>query len=288
MTLFVGLHVVCFGDFYQPGPVGHLALYQEKCQQSEDAHMRAGRSLWQEKFRTVVFLTQQMRQDADHVFAKLLMNIREGKRDDAGLALLRSRIVDHLPADERESDDFKTATIVTLRNPLRHAFNCEHALSFARQAGVPVFISHATDAQIILGHEETVKLPRDERLSCLRIADNKTNNLPGYLPLVVGMEYFMKSSAWSRLGCTNGQLGTLVGIVPHPEEELPYADAQPGAEIHLRFMPQALLWKPLTAPSDKPPHFRQLSEAGVIPILPERSARNQTKDEDAQFQFKQC
>jgi len=96
-TCFGGLHVVAFGDFYQLGPVGHLPLYQEKCQQSQDAHMRAGRSMWHEKFRTVIFLTEQMRQKADLEFARLLMNIREGRKDPKGLALLRSRIADRLP-----------------------------------------------------------------------------------------------------------------------------------------------------------------------------------------------
>src|SRR5205823_749621 len=95
------------------------------------------------------FLQQQMRQGADAEFARALMHIREGTEDPATTALLRSRIVHNLKPLERNSAKFKSAKIVTLRNPLRHAFNNDHAKTMARQLGVPLFVSHSTDLRAL-------------------------------------------------------------------------------------------------------------------------------------------
>jgi len=264
---FGGVHVCCFGDFYQLPPVKSNGMYQESCTSNSSQLVRAGRLLWAQQFESVLFLDQQMRAKADVAYARALMHIREGTRDDATIALLTSRVFDNLPESERNSPLFKTAKIVTLRNPLRQAFNNDHAKTMARQLGVPLLVSHAEDVRC-LGKHVRVPLRADDRMKALQLADNKTGNLPGYLPLVLGMEYFIKQNINADMGCTNGQAGILDRIILDPREKIP-AGADAGEEIHLRFQPLALLWRHSQRP-DKQAVFHGLDDGELIPILPQK------------------
>jgi hypothetical protein len=90
---------------------------------------------------------------------------------------------------------------------------------------------------------ESIELSHQKKL--LKMAENKTETLAGYLPLLVGMPLVLrKTNLAAPLGICNGSRGELVGVVLHPKEpDTPQWEAgQTDPVLHqLKYQPKALL-----------------------------------------------
>ena len=196
---FGRLNVIFSGDFLQFSPVCDMALYSDllsspsenddddskrryvkKALSERQVQCRVGRALWLQ-INTVVLLNKQMRtEDVD--FNALQHRVRFGNGTAEDHNKLRKRIVH--PSNEVKSlnqPEWKTAIMLVCRNELRTRLNNMSVICMAKESHEQLVVCVARDTI----HGENIEKRRlIEYL--LSQPDNKTEGLPGYLPLVRG------------------------------------------------------------------------------------------------------
>lgn len=89
---FGGLSIITVGDLFQLKPVFDHWIFEN----SKDGYTVLATNLWQQYFQ-VFELSQVMRQREDKDFAEILNRIREGKRTQADIEILKERILKLTP-----------------------------------------------------------------------------------------------------------------------------------------------------------------------------------------------
>ncbi len=85
---FGGLSIITFGDLLQLKPVFDHWIFEN----SKDGYSALATNLWQQYFQ-MFELSEVMRQKEDKDFAEILNRIREGKRTEADIRVLREKIL---------------------------------------------------------------------------------------------------------------------------------------------------------------------------------------------------
>ncbi|CAF1405869.1 unnamed protein product [Rotaria magnacalcarata] len=156
----------------------------------------------------VVELSQQMRTE-DLRYLDLLNRLRSGQSTIEDYQLLCTRIVGNskLQASLRQKP-WNEAPILVFRNTLRTQINNRAVLNKAMEMGLRPMVRVAQDyfqGKII----DDLRL----RKTILELPDNKTEHLPGYLPLVPGMPVLPTENVAKELGLSNGTRGIFHQLV---------------------------------------------------------------------------
>ena len=196
---FGRINVIFAGDFLQFSPVLDMALYTDVLTSSSDecivngkrkyvqrvqgerqVQYRVGRALWLQ-VSTVVLLKTQMRTN-DPALLAMQNRIRFGNGTVEDHRTLRTRIVK--PMNElRSLNDpaWKKAAMLVCRNELRTKLNDMSVICMAKENNEQLVVCVARDTV----HGDQVDKHRMVEF-LLNLPDNKTEGLPGYLPLVRG------------------------------------------------------------------------------------------------------
>jgi len=121
---------------------------------------------------------------------QLLERLRANMITDADYNTLIDLVISDLNTNDPK---WKHANFVTVRNPLRTALNYEHAQQQAKAAGVPLIVAVAEDVRKLRG-QGSASLEARRRKCVLQLADNKTDNLPGLLPLYPGQFLMLRDN----------------------------------------------------------------------------------------------
>ncbi|CAM4981967.1 unnamed protein product [Rotaria socialis] len=208
---FGGVNVIFFGDYLQYSPVLDRPLYHS-CASSEQIterqiDMQCAQKLISQ-MNCVVELSQQMRTE-DLRYLELLNRLRGGQSTIEDYQLLCTRIVGNpkLQASLRQKP-WNEAPILVFRNTLRTQINNRAVLNKAMEMGLRPMVCVAQDyfqGKII----DDLRL----RKTILELPDNKTEHLPGYLPLVPGMPVLLTENMATELGLSNGTRGIFRQLV---------------------------------------------------------------------------
>lgn len=196
---FGKMNMIFAGDFLQFSPVRDMALYSDILPMTYDTRdvitcnrpkltlserqiqCRVGKALWNQ-INTVVALSKQMRiQDAD--FLQIQNRIRTGEGTEQDYVKLRARIIS--PVNDLKSlrdYDWRTAPMLVCRNELRTKLNIMAVTCFSQEMHIKPIVCVAKDTM----HGLPIKSGNIIRF-ILSLSDNKTEGLPGYLPLVPGL-----------------------------------------------------------------------------------------------------
>ena len=146
---FGGLKVVLFcGDFFQFPPVLGRALWQALPNTDEVSSNTEGKRLWA-LFHRVILLNEQMRQQDDMEYCRLLRRIRSGTTTmEDYLSLIEQIGIKTLTP----TDGAQAHKVIVRCNQLRQHINVISVFEFARSRNQPLFIfmaaHHSTDPSI--------------------------------------------------------------------------------------------------------------------------------------------
>ena len=174
-----------------------------------------GRTLWTQ-LNYALFLTQQMRCQ-DDVYLSMLTELRQRSTTMSArhATLLATRTLGSPTADDDATcSSFAHAPVITTRNAVRVAINFSKATVHAKRSKQKLVILMARDRT----SEKAGPLTLEQRKRLLHKLDNKTENLPGMLPLVPNMPMVVKGNIATELGICNGTRCFFSKIVLHPDE----------------------------------------------------------------------
>jgi hypothetical protein len=195
--------VVFMGDFHQFAPIKERPLWQTP----DSPEARNGQIIWH-RFTDVFILDEQMRQQQDLEFQKLLHRARAGSMTAADVKTLNQRVCQSLPLG-RGLD----CVCVTRSNRLRHHINRLQIRRFAEARTQDIYVFPAR-------HSRTKKVH-----GCLRIdelletQDGGNVTGPGLFLYTRDMPITLLYNVCTALGLVNGARGTAAGIVPDPNGE---------------------------------------------------------------------
>ena len=234
---FGGINIVLFGNFIQYAPVLDKPLFADVFMQSESSTLdstsqakkplseyeiqcRVGRALILQ-LNLVVKLTIQMRVD-DKEYQEALDRMRLGECNLKDYELFRSLIVDRPGGIHSLSDaSWNEAPILVYRNEIRTELNNRAVINKCHESNYPLIVCLAQDKV----KSKIVNENNHDRLHrfLLSLPDNKTESLPGYLPLVPGMPVLLTDNIATELGLSNGTKGIFRRIV-YEEVDATFAD----------------------------------------------------------------
>ncbi len=224
---FGGVNIVFFGDFMQYAPVLDKALFTDVFIQPNssvvDSQFQAKHSLTEHEIQcqvgralilqvnVVVKLTMQMRV-VDKEYLEALDRMRIGECTLKDYELFRSLIIGRSNAIHSLSDvSWNNAPILVYRNEIRTELNNRAVINKCHELNHPLVVCLAQDKtkSKIIDENNFHRL----RHFLLSLPDNKTESLPGYLPLVPGMPILLTDNIASELGLSNGTKGIFRKIV---------------------------------------------------------------------------
>ncbi|CAF2847168.1 unnamed protein product [Rotaria sp. Silwood2] len=236
---FGGINVILLGDYIQYMPILDRPLYTNlergsstRLPTEADVQYGVGRSLVLQ-INTVTKLTQQMRTE-DQKYLTLLNNIRLGETTRADFDYLCTRIIGRGQIVQSLKDKpWCDAPILVFRNQLRTEINNRAALDRAKEAGVALVVVVANDKIRSKSLQDDAIY---ERL--LHLPDNKTELLPGLLPLVPNMPVLLTDNIACELGLSNGTQGIFRELIYDGQENLDglmvKSDVFPSDTIYIR------------------------------------------------------
>ncbi|CAF3356291.1 unnamed protein product [Rotaria socialis] len=208
---FGGVNMIFFGDYLQYSPVLDKPLYHTHAlaQQYNERQieMQCAQKIISQ-INCVVELNQQMRTE-DARYLELLTRLRDGKSTVEDYQLLCIRVIGAPNLKiSLQQEPWNEAPILVFRNTLRTQLNNRAVLNKAIETGIRPVVCVAQDYI-------RNKAIDDSRLrkAILELPDNKTEHLPGYLPLVPGMPVLLTENIATELGLSNGTRGIFRQLV---------------------------------------------------------------------------
>ncbi|CAF4227561.1 unnamed protein product [Adineta steineri] len=227
MSTMGGINIILFGDYIQYSPVFDKPLYYNfaskmdndtntngKLATENDIQQKSARALILQ-INCVVILEQQMR-TKDLAYRALLDRVRNGDGTYDDWQLLRTRVIGlglHISLND---PPWNEAPILVYRNELRTELNNRAVVNKAYEIGRVPTVVIATDT---IKAKKNIDLP-DLTRRLLTLSDNKTEHLPGYLPLVPGMPVLLQENIACELGLSNGTQGIFRELVYDHTSEL--------------------------------------------------------------------
>jgi hypothetical protein len=265
--VFGGVNLIALGDFGQfPPPTRYSKpLYDDSASLVAAKTTQYGRLVWT-RLTHVVLLHQQMRVENDR-WNQMLERSRYAVCTEEDRQFILKRLV-----TKDNPVKWRTNTrIVVGRNPLRTSLNFEAVQEAARASRQVTLVAVAQDARSLSRGQRHHALNTHHRLAVLDMADNSTGNLPGKLPLVLGMPCLLRKNIDVPNGLSNGTCGTLVGVILDPREPpVPAysADATNNNVHFLKYLPQCLLVHFPTLKRQTPVCPGLCDDPQVWPLLP--------------------
>ncbi|CAF4002524.1 unnamed protein product [Adineta steineri] len=220
MTPMGGINIILFGDYIQYSPVFDKPLYHDfgetmndnvrpstKVSTENEIQQKSARALILQ-INCVVVLEQQMR-TKDLAYRALLNRVRNGDGTPEDWLLLRTRVIGIGLNISLNDPPWNEAPILVYRNELRTELNNRAVINKAYETGRSPIVLIATDT---IKAKKSIDLP-DLTKRLLALPDNKTEHLPGYLPLVPGMPVLLQENIACELGLSNGTQGIFRELV---------------------------------------------------------------------------
>ncbi|CAF1257771.1 unnamed protein product [Rotaria sordida] len=232
---FGGINMIFLGDFVQYGPVLDRPLYsnllstqdtledtlnltkqtaKQRNVTERDIQCKVGRALWLQ-VNKVFFLIEQMR-NKDPLFMDMQSRLRRGECNDDDYKMLCKRVVS--PENEVKSlreAPWNSATMLVFRNEVRTNINNYCVFDESKKNNYLPMVVVAND------RVRNVEIDNiDLRRFLLSIPDNKTEGLPGYLPIVPNMPVLITHNIATELHISNGSIGRLIRLVIEEGENL--------------------------------------------------------------------
>ncbi|CAF1653105.1 unnamed protein product, partial [Adineta ricciae] len=214
MSTMGGINIIFFGDYIQYSPVFDKPLYynftsamndgtqkSRRIPTENDIQQRSARALVLQ-INCVVMLEEQMR-TKDLAYRALLNRVRYGEGTYEDWQLLRTRVIGIELHISLNDPPWNEAPILVYRNELRTELNNRAVINKAYEMGRVPTVVIATDT---IKAKKHVDLP-DLKKRLLALPDNKTEHLPGYLPLVPGMPVLLQENIACELGLSNATQG---------------------------------------------------------------------------------
>ena len=217
---FGGINLIFLGDYIQYMPVLDKPLYANLEKSSSnliptetDVQYKVGRSLVLQ-INTVTKLTKQMRTE-DVNYLTLLNHLRLGETTRADFEYLCQRIIGPGKAvPSLKEKPWCDTPILVFRNQLRTEINNRVAVNKAKEINTPLIAVVANDkVRSKYGVHDVIY----ERL--FHLSDNKTELLPGFLPLVPNMPVLLTDNIACELGLSNGTQGIFRELVYDDQED---------------------------------------------------------------------
>jgi hypothetical protein len=231
---FGGFNMIFAGDFAQLPPVGsHANLFSNKthtnlsaCVKQKDEAALIGKFLWHQ-FRTVVILTQNMRQtesgSKEARFRDALINMRYARCTDEDMVFLNSLV--SLPNSTRFLSDtnFRNTSIITARNIYKDQFNAIGSTRFAKDVGQELHDFYSIDSLLPVAvpgkrkHRNKKKNSNHQAMTepiqntIWGLVPSSSGHFPGKLSLCIGMPVMIRHNDATELCITKGQEGVVVG-----------------------------------------------------------------------------
>jgi hypothetical protein len=212
---FGGIDMIFFGDFIQFPPVKDTPLYRDwnqikqtrskkskRATKKSQSHINRelGAHLWTQ-INHIVFLDEQMRvQDNDYL--EMLNRLREGKCNDADVAMLNGRVVGQAVDITSIADNPIIAPGNDVVMAVNDLFVAHHSVERK------VYVSTAHD---YIGRNKD-KVPEKVAKKYKNWPNTKTDQLPRELKLYIGMPVIVTKNIHTELGMTNGTKGVIKSI----------------------------------------------------------------------------
>merc|ERR1711911_581082 len=197
---FGGVSVVLIGDFKQLSPVNDLPLWSlpERLQMSP--YQRMGlQQIYQENFKDVIVLEENMRQANDPTFQQIIQKVLadpSGPADERfGMAewdKLASRCMQNLPAEEQAAFSRDAVYLCSMKKDFM-----PHNINHIRALNNPRLLLSAINEPA-----------RGERFG-----SNSAGGLPQHALLTRGMRVMLTANTDLSNGLSNGSIGTVIGII---------------------------------------------------------------------------
>jgi hypothetical protein len=196
--------VVFMGDFHQFAPIQAQPLWQAP----KGPLAALGQLIWH-RFKDVIILDEQMRQQGDLEFQSLLRRAREGTMTASDVDTLNEQFTQSL-----HLSDGVDSVCVSRTNQRRHHINRLQIQRFAEARAQDIYVFPAA-------HSRTKKVRGGLRVDeLLGSQDGEgTTKGPGLFLYTQGMPVAILYNTCTPLGLVNGARGTAVGIVPHPKSK---------------------------------------------------------------------
>ena len=202
---FGNVDMIFFGDFYQFPPIRDFALYdawkegREVSNKKGVAQREAIFNIWK-NLSHVVLLDEQMRVQ-DRRYLELLNRLREGECTQSDVEMLYKRVIGH----HVDITSISGNPLVVPGNELGMEINRMFASRHSQNKRV--FVIGAKDT-----YKKGKSLPRDLVDLIKDKPHTSTGQLPGELPLYVGMPIYISNNIATELGITNGTKGFVKAI----------------------------------------------------------------------------
>ena len=202
---FGNVDMLFFGDFYQFPPIKDYALYdawkegRKVSNKRGEAQKEAIFNIWR-NLNHVVLLDEQMRVQ-DQRYLEFLNRLRESECTQSDVEMLNRRVIGH----HVDITSISNNPIVVPGNELGMEINKTFANRHSENKRV--FVTRAKDT-----YNKGKPLPRDLADLIKDKPHTSTGQLPGELPLYVGMPIFISNNIATELGITNGTKGVVKAI----------------------------------------------------------------------------
>lgn len=205
-----------------------------------------GRSLWL-KTDTVVILHKQMR-IVDIEYNNIFMRLRSFSCPSADHELLLTRVIgsEHCPVKTLDDPNWRDAQILVFSNEVRQEFNNHIAISRAHETNTKLIVCVAEDV-VKINSYQVPKSCSNILKSILKISDDKTDDLPGLLPLVSNMPIILTENISTQLGLTNGTNGIFKSLLYEDDEESENNDNEENDDLIFPKETTIFIRKPLCA-----------------------------------------
>ncbi|CAF4065605.1 unnamed protein product, partial [Adineta steineri] len=284
---FGGINMIFLGDFVQYPPVLDRPLYSNILSPTDtlantmntinltrrrlniterDIQCKVGRALWLQ-VNKVFFLTQQMR-NKDPLFTAMQARLRSGQCRDDDYNMLCKRIVSSdNDVKSLGQSPWNLAPMLVFRNEVRT--NINNYCVFDES------IKHNQLPTVVVANDRVRNHDIDNtdlRHFLLSLPDNKTDGLPGYLPIVMNMPVLITHNIATELHISNGSIGRLVRLVYDNDNENLHNNSDirnPNFPINTKYI-QTPLYALVELPQSKLSSPLIDLQPTMIPILPEQ------------------
>ena len=249
---FGNVDMIFFGDFYQFAPVKDTPLYDAWKENREPgaAKKEAILNVWK-NLSHVVFLDEQMRVQ-DSSYLNLLNRLREGKCTQSDVEMLNKRVIGH----HVDITSISNNPIIVPGNEL--AMEINKIFAYRHSLNKRVLVTKGKDT-----YNKGKPLPSDLAAMIKDMPPTSTGQLPGELPLFVGMPIYISNNVATELGLTNGTSGIVKAICLRNGETISEEDI---GFHHVQFNDLDCIIVELNDVSVKPLRGLQPNQIPIFPI----------------------
>lgn len=181
----------------------------------------------------------------DISYRDLLIRLRNSTCTKQDHKLLLSRVAGSKNCNVKSLDDplWRDATILVFSNEVRQEINNHTSISRSIENGTVLYVCVANDI-VSIGNNVVPKSCKNILNNILKMTDDKTDNLPGLLPLIPGMPVLLTYNICNQLGLTNGTNGIFRKLIYEPD-----TNVDPSQNEYLIFPLQSTIFvrKPISA-----------------------------------------